>query len=834
MKSMTSWRLTQIIVWILICATIAPPTVLAQTMIRPAPGAIPVPFGQSPTGQSGSAPTQQINASPEGLRPIMPVQAPCPAQPQSGGSAITPSMAQDSSSHTGQIPFSGMTQGQSGNQLLQPGNQLMQPGNQPTGRLPQGGATAPMISAGSSTGEAISRNSGLLSPLVQGQQDESQGNVGAVRSNQAEVVGPLSIEDSFARSYLLQSTTSQLKQFGYNFFDVSFSGFPQVMDTPIGPDYVLGPDDTLAVHIWNVPDPSFNQSYISTVERDGTIFLPQLGSIPVAGVTFAKVNQILHGKLSGLLKRFDLHVSMGRLRSIKVFVVGEVVRPGTYELSALATASHALYAACGPAKSGSLRHIRVMRGNKLTADLDFYQFLLRGDRSQDIPLQSGDTVFVSPIGPVAAIGGPVRRQAIYELKDRTTLPELLELAGGLAPSADRRRCQIYRVEAGQKRVIIDINFESNSNGTSQELSTAHSQSIADGDFVRIASVPLQIDNAVTLTGAVRTAGVYDLRPGMKLLDLLEDQLLTDSYLEKAELVRTDPLTYETTVQPFNITDLMNGKEANVELRRLDKVVVASQVRKARLVQLSGEIKRAGTYTLDTGERLSSVLKRAGGFTAQAFPRGLLLIRESVKKRQHSETEKFIALQKQRLTVEAAAISAGTVAVAGAAGMAQGASDAQALHLQIAALDQLVARVQYGRVVLNVESIEALENSLDDVLLEELDQITIPTQPKTVTIIGAVRNTTSVLHRPDYDIDDYVRSAGGMINTASEDGIYVVRANGLADADYVKIKTINVGDTIIVPEKIEPKTKPLQLWTSIASIVSGLGVFGASLAIISRR
>ena len=811
MKSMTSWRSTQVVAWALILATIAPPGVLAETMmIRPAPGATAVPFGLSPTGQSGSyqsgSPSQQINATPEALRPILPSQAPCPAHPQSGGAAVTPS---------------GMTQEHSG--------------NQPTDGLPQSRATTSMTGNGPSGGLAISKNSGLLSPLVQGQQDESQGNIGAVTSSKTESIGQLSIEDSFSRFFLLQGTTSQLKQFGYNFFDVSFTGFPQVLDTPVGPEYMLGPEDTLAIHIWNVPDPSFNQSYVTTVERDGTIFIPQLGSIPVAGMTFAKVNQLLHSKLSGLLKRFDLHVSMGRLRSIKVFVVGEVVRPGTYELSALATASHALYAACGPARSGSLRHIRVMRGNKLAADLDLYKFFLQGDRSQDVSLQSGDTVFVTPIGPVAAVAGPVRRPAIFELlKDRTTLPELLELAGGLAPSADRRRCQIFRIEAGQKRVIVDINLAQDAKGASQDLSTADTLPIHDGDFVRIASVSLQIDNAVTLTGAVRTPGVYDLQPDMKLLDLLNNQLLVDSYLEKAELVRTDPLTYETTVHPFNLKDLMSGKEANVELRRLDKVVIATQVRKARLIHLAGEVKRVGTYTLDTGERLSSVLKRAGGFTAQAFPRGLQLIRESVKHRQQSETEKFVALQKQRLTVEAAAISAGTVAVAGAAGMAQGASDAQALQLQMAALDQLVSRVQYGRVVLNVESIEALENSADDVLLEEFDQITIPTLPKTVTIIGAVRNSTSILHRTDYDIEDYVRAAGGMIDTASEDGTYVVRANGLAEADYVKIKTINVGDTIIVPEKIEPKTKPLQLWTSIASIVSGLGVFGASLSIISRR
>jgi protein involved in polysaccharide export with SLBB domain len=827
MKSITSWRLTQVVVWVLICATLAPPAALAQTMMGGAPGVSPVPFGLSPSSQFGlSSPGQSIITNPEALQSIAHSQVPCPAQ--SGGSAVAPSMTQDSSGGAGRLAALGMTPGQAAAQ----GAVLGQAAGQSAGGSPQGTASSSASAAGAGPGfgVAIPKHSGLLSPLVQGQHDESQGQVGAALLGQVEPMGQLSIEEGFSRFFLLQSMTNQLKQFGYNFFDLSFSGFPQVMDMPIGPEYVLGPEDTMAIHIWNVPDPSFNHSYISTIERDGTIFVPQLGSIPVAGMTFAKVYQILHGKLSGLLKRFDLHVSMGRLRSIKVFVVGEVVRPGAYELSALATASHALYAACGPAKSGSLRHIQVMRGNKLIADLDFYQFFLRGDRSQDVLLQSGDTIFVTPIGPVAAIGGPVRRPAIYELKGSTTLPELLELAGGLAPSADRRRCQIFRIEAGQKRVIVDVNLASASNGAPKELSTADTQSIIDGDFVRIASVSLQIENAVTLTGAVRTAGVYELRPGMRLLDLLTEQLLLDSYLEKAELVRTNPLTYETSVQPFSIKGLMQGKEENVELRRLDKVVVASQLRGPHLVSVAGEVKRPGTYTLETGERMSSVLKRAGGITGRAFPQGLVLIRESVKQRQQNEVEKFVALQKQRLTVEAASLTAGA---APAAGAAQQNTDAQAIQLQMQALDLLVSRVQAGRVVLNVDSLETLDNSPDDVVLEESDQITVPSQPKTVTIIGAVRNSTNILHRDDFSVEDYVRAAGGVIETANEKETYIVRANGTTDAGYAKLKTIAVGDTIIVPEKVEAKTKPLSLWTSIAQIFSGLGIFAASLAIIAR-
>ena len=643
---------------------------------------------------------------------------------------------------------------------------------------------------------------------------------------------PLTIEESFSKFFLLQGMTGQLKQFGYNFFDVGFSGIQPVMDVPVGPDYVLGPDDTLSIHIWNVPESSLNRSYISSVERDGTIFIPQVGSIPVAGSTFAQVNQILHAKLSSLLKRFDLHIAMARLRTMKVFVVGEVIRPGAYEVSSLATASHSLYAACGPAKSGSLRRIQVVRGNKTVAELDFYQFLIRGDRSHDIRLQSGDTIVVPPIGSVAAVGGPVRRPAIFELKDRTTLPELLELAGGLQPSADRSHAQIFRLEAGKKRVILDVSLEATSNGGEKSNGSQAASLISDGDFVRIASIPIQIENAVTLSGAVRSPGPYEFKPGMRLMDLVTpDQLLVDSYLDKAELVRTDPLTYETTVIPISLKEVFQGKQDNLELRRLDKVVVATQVRLTRSVSLSGEIKRPGLYAIESGERLSSVLKRAGGVTARAFPQGLVLIRESVKRLQATELEKFVAAQKQRLISEAASYSAGAAPVPGQLS-AQG-GEAATLQIQLQALDQLANRLPIGRVVVKADTIETLEGSEGDAVLEDGDQITIPIRPAIVNIIGAVRNPTTVLHREDLDLEDYVRQAGGFLSTAAEKEVYLVRANGGAEGGYARARTISVGDTIVVPEHIEPKTRSLPLWQSIASIIGSTALAAAAIAVIGR-
>jgi protein involved in polysaccharide export with SLBB domain len=642
----------------------------------------------------------------------------------------------------------------------------------------------------------------------------------------------LTIEDAFSRFFLLQGMTGQLKQFGYNFFDVGFSGALPLMDVPVGPDYILGPEDTLSIHIWNVPEPTLNRSYISPVERDGTIFIPQLGSIPVAGSTFFQVNQILHAKLSSLLKRFDLHVSMARLRTMKIFVVGEVNRPGSYEVSSLATASYSLYVACGPSKSGSLRRIQVVRGNKIAAELDFYEFLLHGDRSHDIRLQSGDTIVVPPIGSVAAIGGPVRRPAIFEMRDHTTLRELLELAGGLQPSADRSHAQIFRLEAGKKRLILDIPLAPSITGDGKPNGVLDAPLVADGDFVRIASIPVQIENAVSIAGAVRAPGPYEFKPGMRLLDLVTpEQLLADSYLEKAELVRTDPLTYENAVIPINVKDLLQGKQENLELRRLDKVVVATQVRQARIVSLAGEVTRAGSYTIENGERLSSVLKRAGGITVRAFPQGLVLIRESVKTMQAAEVERFVTGQKQRLIAEAASYSAGTAPIAGQSNL-QG-TETTTLQLQLQALDQLANRLPIGRVVVKVDSIESLDGSEGDVVLEDGDHITIPVRPAVVNIIGAVRNPSTVLHRDNYDLDDYVRQAGGYMPTAAEKEVYLVRANGGAEAGYAQARTIFVGDTIVVPEHIEPKTRALPLWQSIASIIGSTALAAAAIAVIGR-
>jgi len=636
---------------------------------------------------------------------------------------------------------------------------------------------------------------------------------------------------------VLQNVKSRLHQFGYDFFDTQATSFAPVLDTPVGPDYVLGPLDSLSIHVWNVPEQSLNRSYIVPVERDGMIVIPQIGAIPVGGLTFSQAERAITNRLSAHLKRFEVHVAMARLRTIKVYVVGEVVRPGAYEISSLATVSNALYAACGPARSGSLRQIRLVRDNQALGEIDFYQFLMAGDRRQDARLQSGDVIVVPPLGPIAAVSGAVKRAAIYELNPGTRLVDLLQLAGGVTPSANLQRCQLLRLDQDKGRIMIDIDLGKIIDASGRKRPTANGADLAlqDGDFLRVASVPTQVVNVVTLAGAVKNPGPYEFRPGMAVRDILKaDQFTVDAYMDKAEIVRTNPLTYETKVISFSPKDLFdNGKADDIPLQRMDQIVVGTQMRPPSVVFVEGEVRRPGYFTLETGEKLSSVLKRAGGFSATAFPEGIVLVRESVRKRQQVELDRFLASERQRLTAQSAALAAGTVGMSTVGAAAGQAAEQQVLSLRLQQLEAVTARVELGRVVINVRSLEELESSEDDIMLESKDRIAIPQPPKTVSVIGSVKNPSTVVYRVGLNLEDYVQQSGGMTEDASKSEMYVVKANGSTEGAYVRIKDMKPGDTIVIPQKIEAKTPQLSLWQSVASIVGSVALAAAGIAVIGR-
>jgi protein involved in polysaccharide export with SLBB domain len=349
-------------------------------------------------------------------------------------------------------------------------------------------------------------------------------------------------------------------------------------------------------------------------------------------------------------------------------------------------------------------------------------------------------------------------------------------------------------------------------------------------------LPTQIVNVVSLVGAVKSPGPYEYRPGMTVKDLIgPDQLTVDAYTDRAEIVRTDPVTYQTKVIQFSPLALLEGNQAeNHPLQRLDQVVVASQQRPPNLVLVEGEVKRPGYFTIETGERLSSVLKRAGGMTPNAFPNGLMLVRESVKLRQQSELERYIASERQRLTAQSAGVAAGAAGLTGPAALSSaGIVEQQVLGLRLQQLEAIASRVELGRVVVRMESIAQLEGTVDDIILEGRDRVTIPTPPQTVSIIGSVKMPSTMVYRPNLALEDYVRQAGGMTEDANKREMYVMRANGTTESAYLAAREIKSGDTIVVPQKIEAKAPQLALWQTVATIIGSVALTAAGIAVVGR-
>ncbi|MCK6493959.1 MAG: SLBB domain-containing protein [Nitrospira sp.] len=854
------------LVWVLIASMVLPPSLLAQNLtpqtappglMQTLPPGTAVP-GMTPGGflapGIGGTLGQAIVTNPTALQPIVPAQTPCPlplppdltskgtvpnlndywpVEPSSLlPSSIEQRMKQEQEERDRRqekiqadkeklsIEYQVQTEREKKGVAQLPFGQGMVPGvpTQP-GQTPPQPAGQPGLQPGG--GRPLPEKKAFTAELLR-QQD-------------------FSVEEAFAEFSVLHGVKSRLRQFGYDFFDAQANTFSPVQDIPVGPDFVVGPQDSLAVHIWNVPDPNFNRSFIVPVERDGMIVIPQVGAIPVGGQTFSQAERTIRARLGNLLKRFELHVSMARIRTIKVFVVGEVIRPGAYEMSALATTSNALYAACGPARSGSLRQVKVLRDGATVAELDLYDFFLRGDRRSDQRLQSGDVVLVPPLGPVVAVSGSIKRPAIYEVKPGVRLTELLDLAGGLTPLSDRQRCHLFRLDPERGRIMVDVDLvgalASQGHEKSRPGVAGGDPIILDGDYVRIGILPTQITNVVSLVGAVKSPGPYEYRPGMKVKDLLiHDQLTMDAYADRAEIVRTDPVTYQTRVIQFSPKALLEGNDAeNHLLQRLDQVVVATQQRPPNLVLVEGEVKRPGYFTIMMGERLSSVLKRAGGVTPNAFPAGLVLTRESVKLRQQAELERFVASERQRLTAQSAGVAAGATGVGPAAALAGpgGLAEQQVLSLRLQQLEAAASRLELGRVVIRMESIEQLEGSEDDIILEARDRITMPTPSQTVSIIGSVKNPSTVVHRPNLSLDDYLRQAGGLTEDANRKEMYVMRANGTTDSVYLAVKDVRAGDTIVVPQKIEARTPQLALWQTVASIIGSVALTAAGIAVVGR-
>lgn len=320
-----------------------------------------------------------------------------------------------------------------------------------------------------------------------------------------------------------ESTGLILPIFGESLFSNVPSTFAPVDDIPVSPDYVLGPGDDIRVQTYG----QINQQGTFTVDRTGDIAFPGVGTIHVAGVRYSQLQAFLKDQLSRIYRNFDLNVNMGQLRSMQIFVLGEVRKPGAFTVSSLSTLINALFASGGPLPQGSLRDIQVQRNNATIVHFDLYDLILHGDKSHDIKLEPGDVIFIPVVGTQAAIAGSVNNPAIYEVLPGTKVSQLIELAGGKTSVAVASQVRLERIFEHTMRSIIDV-----------PLSPDHDPVLANGDIISVGAILDRYSNAVTLRGNVTSPGRYVWHPGMKILDLVpnKDQLITRDFYRRTNML----------------------------------------------------------------------------------------------------------------------------------------------------------------------------------------------------------------------------------------------------------------------------------------------------------
>ena len=351
------------------------------------------------------------------------------------------------------------------------------------------------------------------------------------------------------------STGQQLPIFGAALFREPPSTFAPVDNIPVTADYVIGPGDELRLQVWG----QVNQQGSFVVDRTGAISVPQLGAVHVAGLRFADLTSFLRAQFGRVFRNFDLNVNLGQLRSIQVFVVGQARQPGSYTVGSLSTLVNALFASGGPLPQGSLRDIQLRRGSNTVVHFDLYDLLLRGDKSNDVPLQPGDVVFIPPAGPQVALTGSVTNPAIYELRGETHVEQLLTLAGGRTSLADGSTVRLERISDHASRSVLEIN-----------ATTSPNIALENGDIVTINSIVDRFQNAVTLRGNVANPGRYAWHPGMRVTDLLpsREALITRNYwIRRNQLGRTSadflpalPPPPQTAV-PLQSAEMQPGSQA---------------------------------------------------------------------------------------------------------------------------------------------------------------------------------------------------------------------------------------------------------------------------------
>ena len=626
-------------------------------------------------------------------------------------------------------------------------------------------------------------------PIIVQEQTVGEEKVGTTAAPDSTVTtSPRLDPREISGSSMFNNLRDKLARFGADFFSQKRS--TSLAYAPVGPNYIVAPGDEVKVNLWGLTEIRAGL----VVDRDGTLTLPQAGPITAAGLSFTELQKAIDTAYRRILNDFELNVTMGKLHTITVYVTGHAARPGAYAISSMAALVDVLSQAGGPSISGSMRAIEVKRGSKKIATFDVYDLLLKGDRKGDTRLSEGDVIFIPTVGPLVAVAGNVKRPAIYEITGKENkLSDVISLAGGLTAGAYKGRIQLVRVEHNTFRTA----FESDLNSPAAKV-----QILKDGDLLKIFAVPGGAYN-VRIAGAVTQPGVYPIEPGVTTLtDVLKRAgglLYTAAGEGELTRVKVTPEGPETTRLRINLKEAEKGTSKLV-LHRDDYLFVRTvpDWNIYRSANITGRVLYPGNYAVKRGERLSSLLERAGGYADDAFARGAVFLRESVRVEQQKQINDMINNLQREINY------AGNEALAASTGT----SDVTYAKESMAAKNRYLETVRSikatGRLVLTLpEDYRLLKGSPFDITLEEGDRLLIPDRPGTVQVIGSVLTPAAFVYREGQPFNAYVKMAGGYSITANPKRTYIMKADGSTVRALAgnKPRIVEEGDYIIVPEKV---------------------------------
>ncbi|MFN8353459.1 MAG: SLBB domain-containing protein [Spirosomataceae bacterium] len=698
---------------------------------------------------------------------------------------------------------------------------------------------------------ALSSTTGKTTPP-----DTSSRSVSTGRVQSGEMAAP--------QAPLVNSTPTAL--YGASLFSGPSKTFEPNLRLPTPKNYILGPDDKLVIDVYGYSQ----RTYTPTVTPEGTIRFENLSPINVGGLTIEEAKERIISRLRQIYEGLNsgggtsATITLGAVRSIKVIVTGEVVRPGTYTISSLASLFNVLYEAGGPSSNGSFRTINVIRNNKIVRTLDLYDFLLRADQKDNIRLEDQDVVRVEDYQTRVALTGQVKRPFVYELKPNETLKDLLGFAGGFTDQAYTFTIGLTR-NTPKERKLLNISQD--------EIATFIPQ---NGDRFSVGTILDRIENQVSIDGAVFRPGKYALEDGLRTLkDLISkaEGLREDAFLDRATIIREN-----TTLDPTNISvdlrQLLNGQLADIPLQRQDVVIIRSinDLREKRTVSILGAVNRGGSFPFVDNMSISDLITQSGGFNESAISSRIEVARRlkdgsdttGIPSTQNMKLFEFEIDKTLHLSTQDAAFKLkpfdivtvrsspryesqkfvkieGEVYYPGYYTLKESAERISDLIRRAGGLKPMAytkgSRFYRSGTLVALELDKIIDNPSigTNLLLQNGDSLKIEKISATVSIQGAVSNNLTVGFNANKTVKGYISQAGGWQENADKRRVFVVYPNGYTDRTRVyfgvfrKYPSVLPGSAIQVPSMQDKKSKlssqeRITLFTSIASVLT-LSVVG---------